>query len=413
MNYLLEDITVIDAATFLAGPGGATILADFGANVIKIEPPGGDGYRNLVGAYPVPYHWQLTSRNKKSLVLDLSKDAGQDLMHKLIGKADVLTTNYLAAQLKRYKLEYERVKQLNPRLIFAHISGYGTQGPEAGRRGFDITAWWARSGMMEFVRDPGQTPLSPAPGMGDHSTATAFFGAIMTGLYRREKTGRGSYVSTSLAANGVWANGMALQGAVAGNDLGTYRQKKGWVTPLSGCYQCADGQYFVLSIINTAREYPNLCAAAGHSEWLEDERFANVRTMHRNRVDFQAMLQTAFGNMSLDEACERLDEHGITFGLTQPLANVLEDEQLRANGIVVETNDPGDDYKLTIGSPINVLEETKKAPARAPEIGADSLAVLREMQFDEIYIQELVSADVIFSPPEPSPESPAPQGESS
>jgi CoA:oxalate CoA-transferase len=169
----------------------------------------------------------------------------------------------------------------------------------------------------------------------------------------------------------------------------------------------------VLSIINTAREYPNLCAAAGHSEWLEDERFANVRTMHRNRVDFQAMLQTAFGNMSLDEACERLDEHGITFGLTQPLANVLEDEQLRANGIVVETNDPGDDYKLTIGSPINVLEETKKAPARAPEIGADSLAVLREMQFDEIYIEELVSADVIFSLPEPSPESPAPQGESS
>jgi formyl-CoA transferase len=397
MEYLLEDITVIDAATFLAGPGGSTILADFGANVIKIEPPGGDGYRGLVGAYPVPYHWQLTSRNKKSLVLDLTKDAGQALMHKMIAKADVLTTNYLDGQLKRYKLEYERVKKINPRLIFAHISGYGLEGPEATRRAFDVTGWWARSGMMEFVRDQGQMPLIPAPGMGDHATATAFFGAIMTGLYRRERTGEGSFVSTSLAANGVWANGMALQGVIAGNDLGVHRQEKGWINPLSGCYQTSDGHYVVLTIINTAREYPQLCASLGHEEWLEDERFAAVRTMYRNRVDFQDLLRDAFAEFSLDEACRRLDEHGITYGLVQPMAAVLEDEQLRANGIVVETNDEGDDYSLTIGSPVNVLEAAKKPPRRAPDIGADTLDVLREMNFDEDYIRELVSAKVVIN----------------
>lgn len=398
MDYLLQDITVIDAASFLAGPGGATILADFGANVIKIEPPGGDGYRNLVGPYPVPYHWQLTSRNKKSLALDLSKDAGQELMHQLIGKADVLTTNYLQGQLKRYRLEYETVKAINPRLIFAHISGYGTDGPEAGRRAFDVTGWWARSGMMEFVRDPDQTPLMPAPGMGDHATATAFFGAIMTGLYRREKTGEGSYVSTSLAANGVWANGMALQGVIAGNDLGVHRQGEGWVNPLGACYQCADGPYIVLMIINTSREYSELCAAVGHPEWLDDERFAQVRQMYRNRVVFKGLLQEAFAELSLQEATQRLEEHGITFELVQPMASVLDDEQLRANGIVVETNDPGDDYKLTIGSPINVREETKKMPHRAPEVGADSLSVLRQLQFEEAYIQELVSAGVVAIP---------------
>ena len=146
MQHLLEDVTVIDAATYLAGPGASTILADFGANVIKIEPPGGDGYRALVGAYPVPYHWLLMSRNKRSLALDLNKDAGRALMHQLVARADVLTTNFLNAQLTKYHLDYETLRQINPRLIYAHISGYGLEGPDAERRAFDVTGWWARSG---------------------------------------------------------------------------------------------------------------------------------------------------------------------------------------------------------------------------------------------------------------------------
>ena len=152
----------------------------------------------------MPYHWLLTSRNKESLALDLSKDAGQALMHQLIAKADVMTTNFMRGQLERYQLTYPTLKAINPRLVFGHITGYGDEGPEADRRAFDVTGWWARSGMMEFVRDPEQTPLMPAPGMGDHSTATALFGAIMSGLYKRERTGEGCHVSTSLAANGVW-----------------------------------------------------------------------------------------------------------------------------------------------------------------------------------------------------------------
>ena len=191
MEHFLEDLVVVDAATFLAGPGAATMLGDFGAKVIKIEPPSGDGYRGLVGRYPVPYHWLLTSRNKESLALDLSKDSGQALLHQVIAKADVMTTNFMRSQLERYQLTYPTLKAINPRLVFGHITGYGDEGPEADRRAFDVTGWWARSGMMEFVRDPDQTPLMPAPGMGDHSTATALFGAIMSGLYKRERTGEG------------------------------------------------------------------------------------------------------------------------------------------------------------------------------------------------------------------------------
>ena len=395
MEHFLEDLIVVDAATFLAGPGAATMLGDFGAKVIKIEPPGGDGYRGLVGRYPVPYHWLLTSRNKESLALDLSKDAGQALVHQLIAKADVMTTNFMRSQLERYQLTYPTLKAINSRLVFAHITGYGDAGPEADRRAFDVTGWWARSGMMEFVRDPGQTPLMPAPGMGDHSTATALFGAIMSGLYKRERTGEGCHVSTSLAANGVWANGMALQGVAAGNDLAEHRQKAGWVNPLSAAYGCADGSYLVLTMINTAREYPQLCAALGHPEWLQDERFSDIRQAMRNRGDLQQMICDAFAQFDYAEAARRLDEQGITYSKVQTMSEVLVDPQLRAAGIVIETGDTQGDYELTIASPINMMGEAKKAPQRAPDIGANSLSVLRELDFDEDYIQSLVGAGVV------------------
>ena len=395
MEHFLEDLVVVDAATFLAGPGAATMLGDFGAKVIKIEPPSGDGYRGLVGRYPVPYHWLLTSRNKESLALDLSKDSGQALLHQVIAKADVMTTNFMRSQLERYQLTYPTLKAINPRLVFGHITGYGDEGPEADRRAFDVTGWWARSGMMEFVRDPDQTPLMPAPGMGDHSTATALFGAIMSGLYKRERTGEGCHVSTSLAANGVWANGMALQGVAAGNDLAEHRQQAGWVNPLSAAYGCADGSYLVLTMINTAREYPQLCAALGHPEWLQDERFSDIRQAMRNRGDLQQMISDAFAQIDYAEAARRLDEQGITYSKVQTMSEVLVDPQLRAAGIVIETGDTQGDYELTISSPINMVGEVKKAPQRAPDIGANSLSVLRELDFDEDYIQSLIGAGIV------------------
>ncbi|NCF44031.1 MAG: CoA transferase [Proteobacteria bacterium] len=396
MEHFLQDIVVVDAATFLAGPGAATMLGDFGAKVIKVEPPGGDGYRALVGRYPVPYHWLLTSRNKQSLALDLSKDAGQALLHQLIAKADVMTTNFMPEQLERYQMTYPTLQAVNSRLVYAYITGYGDIGPEAERRAFDVTGWWARSGMMEFIRDPGQTPLMPAPGMGDHATATALFAAIMSGLYKRERTGKGCRVSTSLAANGVWANGMALQGVIAGNDLAQHRQTVGWVNPLSAPYGCADGSYLVLTMINTQREFPQLCEALGHPEWLDDERFADIRQAMRNRNELQQLIAAAIGGLDFAEAARRLDAQGITYSKIQTMQEVLEDEQLQAAGIVVATGDTQGDYSQTIASPINISGETKKVPQRAPDIGADSLQVLRDLDFAESYVQELVSAAVVI-----------------
>ena len=201
------------------------MLGDYGADVIKIEPLQGDGYRTLKGGYPIDYNWQLTSRNNRSLALNLDSAEGRDILQQLVRGADVLLVNYVGAQLRRFGLEYEALRADNPRLIYGHLTGYGTKGPHASKRGFDSTAWWARSGMMEMVRDPGQQPIMGIPGFGDHSSAMALFGGIAMALYRRERSGEGSYVATSLAANGVWANGMGLQGVIAGFDLAEKRQQ--------------------------------------------------------------------------------------------------------------------------------------------------------------------------------------------
>ncbi|MDE0063272.1 MAG: CoA transferase [Gammaproteobacteria bacterium] len=397
MAYLLEGIRVVDAASFLAGPGAATVLADFGADVIKVEPPGGDGYRRLVGAYPVPYHWQLTSRNKRSIALDISRPEGQRILHRLVEGADVILTNFLENRLERYRMTYEEIRDINPRIVFGQLTGYGTEGPEVERKAFDITAWWARSGLMDFVRDQGQTPLHAAPGMGDHATAMSMFSAVMTGLYRRERTGLGCRVSTSLAANGVWANGMAVQGVIAGMDLGAYKQERGWKNPLTSAYPTSDGRFVTLAIVNPGREWPLLARALGHAEWLHPERFGDRLPLMKKRRALIAAITEVTERFTQKELMERLDAQGVTCGVVAPMGDVVHDEQLRASGVVIETGDAGEDYRYTVASPIDVAEERKRPPSRAPDIGAQTREIMREAGYSEETTNSLIASGVLVA----------------
>lgn len=395
MEYLFSDLKVIDAASFLAGPGAATVLADFGADVVKVEPTGGDGYRRLAGNYVVDYNWLLTSRNKRSIGLDIASVEGREVLQKLILEADVLLVNFRADQMKRFNLEYETLKTVNPRLIYAHMTGYGTEGEEADRRAFDATAWWARSGLMDQVRDKGQAPVVGSPGFGDHATAMSMFGAIMMGLYRREKTGEGSYVTTSLAANGVWANGMQLQGVIAGFDLGRLRQEKGWLNPFSSVYETSDGRFVIFAIVDPVKEWKNLCTALDRLDWITDERFRDLRTMMKNRRELKAMMQDIIGELQLSELVHRLDSHDVTFGVVQQGPEVVADPQLIANEIIVPTGSDDPLYQWTVASPIKLKEAQKKQPIRAPDIGQHSREVLAELGFAEDEIDRLIDQGVV------------------
>ena len=220
---LFAGLKVIDCASWIAGPAAATILSDFGADVIKIEPPGaGDPWRasTPVPGKPTDYYWQLTSRNKRSLAIDLKHADGLAVLYRLLASADVFVTNFPLPVRERLKIAASHVLPLNPRLIYASLSAYGEQGEEAGRTGFDSTAYWARTGLMDMVRATEDTePARSVPGMGDHPSATALYAAIVTALYRREKTGKGGIAQSSLLQNGLWANACFVQSRLFGEHV--------------------------------------------------------------------------------------------------------------------------------------------------------------------------------------------------
>src|SRR5437763_15594259 len=220
-DNIFSGLKVVDLASFIAGPGAAVILSDFGADVIKVEPPTGDMWRIGYKIPPQPrakdnYAWHLNNRNKRGLVLDLKSPSAAEVLERLVKWADVLIVNTPHPARKKLKLEYDDVIAWNPRLIYADLTGYGDNVPDATLPGFDLTAYWSRSGLLSQMPDAGAPPTWPVAGSGDHATAVGLFSAIVMGLYRRERTGSGSYVTTSLLAEGAWSAGVHIAGALAG-----------------------------------------------------------------------------------------------------------------------------------------------------------------------------------------------------
>src|ERR1700758_631417 len=241
MADLFSDLKVIDCASWIAGPAAATMLSDFGADVIKIEPPGaGDPWR---ASQPIPgktidAYWQLTSRNKRSLALDLKHPDGQAVLHRLAASADVFITNFPLPVRDRLRMAPDDLTPLNPRLIYASFTAYGEEGDEAAKTGFDSTAYWARTGLMDMVRADADTPpVRSMPGMGDHPSATALYAAIVTALYRRGKNRQGGVVRSSLLQNGVWANACAIQTRLFGEDVKLRPRREGAPNALANHYR--------------------------------------------------------------------------------------------------------------------------------------------------------------------------------
>ena len=392
---MLKHLKVIDAASYVAGPAAATVLGDYGANVIKVEPPSGDTYRRLAARYRVDYNWLLTSRNKRGLALDIAKPEGQEALHKLIAGADVLIVNFNAGQLKKYQLEYETLKTINPKLIFAHITGYGTRGPDAGRRAFDVAAWWARSGIMDMMKPPGGRPTNGVGGVGDHASAMSLFGAIMMALYQRERTGEGAYVATSLAANGAWSNGMHLQAAIAGFDLSEILEEKGYQSPFNFPYETREGRYVMLVGPDPGREWPRLCEAFGHPEWLQDDRFQGMKAIMKNRDLVREYFTEYFASTYLADAVKSLDKVDATYSVVEKLKDVLSDAHLIENEVIVKTGIDEADYQWTVNSPIEMAGVSKREIARAPAIGEHSVQILQEAGFTEAEIKALGEAGIM------------------
>lgn len=393
-SALFSDLLVIDCASFIAGPVAATIMSDFGARVIKIEPPGlGDSYRNLIrlrgGADLMDYFWTLDSRNKESLAIDLKSPAARAVLETLIRKADVFITNYPFPVRERLGLRAEDLTPLNKRLIYASLTPYGEAGPEKDRTGYDTTAWWARSGLMDMVRATGQTePGLSVPGMGDHPTALAMYSAILTALYQRQLTGEGGVVSTSLMANGLWSNSCQVQAALCDFEL-TPRGARGERGALIEIYQSADGREFILAMANPAREWPLLAKAVEREEWLDDPLFSTPMARFENAPILVAYLEEIFAQRTWAFWDQRLSAEGVTFGIVGRITDHAGDPQIEANHLLPEFAD-GFGLK-TVDSPFQVSGAPKLAPRMAPEIGQHTRQILTECGLGEAEIAALIS----------------------
>jgi crotonobetainyl-CoA:carnitine CoA-transferase CaiB-like acyl-CoA transferase len=397
-DNVFSGVKVLDAASFIAGPAAATVLSDFGAEVIKVEPPGvGDLQRMLSSVPPNPradgnYAWQLTNRNKRGMAIDLKSAQATEVLERLVRWADVMITNYPHGTRERLHLGYEEVSAWNPGLVYADVTGFGDTGPDALLPGFDLTAYWARSGLLAMTRDAGAPPTVPVPGSGDYATAMGLYSAIVTGLYVRERTGEGTYVGTSLLAEGVWATGTLVAGALAGGEFYGPHDRKAPSNPLINPYQSSDGLWFML--VASPPHWPALARAVGHLELLEDPRFADPESMVRNATSLAEILDAEFRSRPLAHWKDVLDTAHITYGVVQTPEQVAEDPQLRANDIVVPI-EGADDLELTVSSPIKVHGRAKVPATRAPELGEHNDEILAELGFSIEEIDELRAGGAI------------------
>jgi formyl-CoA transferase len=396
---LLEGLRVLDAASFIAGPVATTVMADFGADVVKIEPPGGDIYRVRGPGYPAsPYNfpWIVDNRSKRGIAIDLGTEDGRRVLHRLVQGADVFVTNLPLDSRRRLGVRWEDLAPLNPRLIYGSITAYGETGEEASRPGFDSTALWARTGLMDLVRpSPDAPPARSLPGMGDHPTGMSLFGSIMAALYQRERTGRGAMVSTSLMANGLWWNAIAVQGMLCGARTTVRPPREEAVDALANLYRCRDGRWFLMTLTADGRRWQDFATAVGRADLVADPRFATPPARRANVRALVAILDAVFAARDWAEWRRILEGASIAFGVVGTLDDIPHDAQMRASGALVPLDDPRAGASLTVGSPV-WIEGQDKVPARlAPEIGEHTVEVLRDAGFDQAEVDRLLGAGVI------------------
>jgi crotonobetainyl-CoA:carnitine CoA-transferase CaiB-like acyl-CoA transferase len=391
---LFSDLLVLDCASFIAGPAAATILGDFGARVIKIEPPEvGDSYRqfrHMPGVPPcdVDFGWILDNRNKESLALDLKSADGRRIFETLLAKADVFVTNFPGPVRRKLRLNATDLMPLNDKLIYASITPYGEDGPDADRTGYDTTAWWARSGLMDHVRaSPDTPPGFSVPGMGDHPTATSLYAGVVTALYRRMKTGKGAEVHTSLLANGLWSNGVYTQATLCNADFNAPRER----SALANLYRAGCGRWFILAIINDTRDWPRLTALLERPDLAEDPRFATKELRKANMADLSAALAEEFTTADWDVWLERFKVSGLPVGTVTRTAEHLDDTQVAQNKFFKPI---ADTRFVTVDSPVRIADEPKTPPRLAPDIGQHSKAILKEFGFGQ-EVERLVKEGVV------------------
>lgn len=393
---LLKGLKVVDFTAYIAGPGAACILGDWGADVIKVERPGGDSMRHIfedlttdLGSNPT---FDLDNRGKRGVVLDISKPEGREALARLAAQADVFLTNVRPASLKRAGLDDETLRKANPRLVYGVITGYGLEGPEAHKPGFDVTAFWARAGVANMTAPKGMDPFMLRSGFGDHITSLATVAALLAALYEREQTGRGRLVQTSLLATGIYTVGSDLAVQLKLGRLASNRRRDNPINALANFYRSADDRWFVHNPRGGGKDWETFAAVAGRPELVRDERFSTGKARRQNARELTAELDKGFGALPFEEIARRMDEADLVWSPVQSPADVAADPQAAAAGAFVEVEDGQGGTFRSPAAPARFPGADAMVRPPSPTLGQHTREILAEIGYGEAEIEAIFEA---------------------
>ena len=386
----LTGIRVVEVADWVMVPSSAALLADWGADVIKVETPNGDAMRGFLGSSRddavdmTAIQFEQLNRGKRSIVADLGTPQGQTVLNALVRSADVVVTSLLPATRERFGLASEALRAVNPSVIVASSSGTGPDGPEAGQGGYDYSTFWARSGLAHSFHHPDlEYPIGVGGGLGDLISGMALAGAIAAAVAQRDRTGHASTVDVSLLGAGIWLTAFDVLAALHG-----VRKRRVAVQPhdepllaLVNYYRTADDRFIVLTIPNPERAWPDLCRRIVLPHLITDARFADDHARANHRAELVAVLDAAFGAHPADEWRRRFDGSTFVWSIAQNPTEVAVDPQVRANGMIASVDDLGDStHRLPeLVSSYARFDGSRPVLRRAPRIGENSSDILREL----------------------------------
>ena len=396
----LDDIKVLEIASWVAAPSCAALMADMGADVVKVEPLSGDGMRGKLrqptgpeGAAAHDYPFQLDNRGKQSIAVDLGDARGAALVRELVGSVDVVVTNLLPGRLARYGLAPDALLADHPGLILALVTGYGSEGDDADRGAFDLTAFFGRSGIMSLIGEPGAPPPAFRPGQGDHPTGLSLLVAVLAALRTRDRTGEGQVVGTALLRNGAWSIGCDVQVALVDRVQPNKRARDDAFSPINTQYRCGDGTWLNLSAQDQGR-WATFCKAVDRPDLGEDERFATPVGRFQHRAEIIAELDALFASGPLAHWAPLLDESGMIWSPVSELPDLVTDPQARSIGMFTEVEHEAGPFE-TLAAPFTLGGSDVRVRGRAPELGEHTGEVLRRFGLDPERVAELHGSGVV------------------
>jgi crotonobetainyl-CoA:carnitine CoA-transferase CaiB-like acyl-CoA transferase len=391
---LLQGLKVVEWSTWIAGPGCAAVMADWGADVIKVESAAGDATRGFwpdTAETPSNPIFSNENRGKRGVVLNTGSPEGRAALIAILKDADILVTNVRPGALKRARLDYESLKDELPRLIYANVTGYGLTGPEADVPAFDLTGFWTRSGVAASTIPPDQEPFTCRPGFGDHVTALATLSGVLAALHERGQTGRGRQVETALIRVGCYALGWDLSIHLRNGEAVTAQPRHMRPGPLSGYFRTRDDRWFCLAS-RSPRDLPAVMTAIGRPEYASDPRYAPPVTDMELVREVRTVLDGVFAGLTLAEAALLLNHADVIWAPMATLDDVVADPQAEEAGCFVETPDGWGGSHRAPASPVRFPGLDTSPTAAAPKLGEHTRQVLREAGYAEAAIEALIAS---------------------